>query len=84
MTKNTKIALGIAGAVAAGAILGMMLAPEKGSDMRKRVKDKASDLADHLNDMVAGGKEKLAGLKKKMVGEANGMLSTAEEKFNDF
>lgn len=84
MTKNTKIALGIAGAVAAGAILGMMLAPEKGSDLRKRVKDKASDLADHLNDMVTDGKEKLAGLKKKMMGEANGMLSTAEEKFNDF
>ncbi|MFT3825421.1 MAG: YtxH domain-containing protein [Chitinophagaceae bacterium] len=73
MTKNTKIVLGIAGALVAGTILGMMLAPEKGSDLRKKVKDKATDFADQIGDLVSEGKEKLSGIRRKVMHEANGL-----------
>jgi gas vesicle protein len=36
MTKNTKIALSLFAAAAAGAVVGMLLAPEKGKDLRKK------------------------------------------------
>ena len=39
MNSSTKVILGIIGAAAAGAVIGMLLAPEKGSDIRQRVKD---------------------------------------------
>lgn len=39
MTKNSKLALGILGAVTAGVAIGMLLAPEKGKDMRKKLKN---------------------------------------------
>jgi gas vesicle protein len=37
MTTGTKVVLGILGAAAAGVVIGMLIAPEKGSEMRKRV-----------------------------------------------
>ena len=51
MTSTTKVILGIVGAAAAGAVIGMMLAPEKGSDIRQRVKDAANDWACQLADV---------------------------------
>ena len=48
MTTRTKIALGIAGAAAAGLVIGLLIAPEKGTDMRKKIKRKASDWSDSL------------------------------------
>ena len=38
MTTRSKIVLGILGAAAAGVAIGLLIAPEKGSDVRKRIK----------------------------------------------
>ena len=40
MTTTSKIALGILGAAAAGVVIGLLLAPEKGSEMRQKIKKK--------------------------------------------
>ncbi|WEK33471.1 MAG: YtxH domain-containing protein [Candidatus Pseudobacter hemicellulosilyticus] len=58
MTTSTKVLLGILGAAAAGAAVGLLLAPEKGSELRKRIKDTANDWACQLSDMVQAGKAK--------------------------
>ena len=39
MTTKSKVILGLVGAAAAGVIVGLLLAPEKGSDLRKKVKE---------------------------------------------
>lgn len=82
MTRNAKVALGLVGAAAAGAILGLLLAPEKGTDLRKRIRSKASDLKDQVNDYVAEGKEKLAEMKDRVMSDSNGMYKKHEEKYN--
>ena len=48
MTTKSKIALGLAGALAAGVVIGLLMAPDKGSESRKKVKDKAGKLMDGL------------------------------------
>lgn len=58
MTSTTKVLLGILGAAAAGAAIGMLCAPEKGSDLRKKIRTAANDWACQLADMVSAGKEK--------------------------
>ena len=75
MSSTTKIALGIAGALAAGVIIGLLVAPEKGSDMRKRIKKTAGDWASNLGDMFAHAEEGVEEVKQK----AKSTFKTATE-----
>lgn len=43
-----KIILGVLGGIAAGAIAGILLAPEKGSKTRKKIMDKGKGYADDM------------------------------------
>lgn len=59
MNSTGKVILAIIGAAAAGAIIGMLVAPEKGSDLRKRISDSAGDWSNQLSQLLAQGKEQL-------------------------
>jgi gas vesicle protein len=56
MTTTTKVILGLIGAAAVGAAVGLLMAPEKGSDLRQNIKDSAGKWTDKLNDMWQNGK----------------------------
>lgn len=56
MNSTTKVLLGILGAAAAGAVVGMLLAPEKGSDLRKRIRSTCNDWASQFSDLLHSGK----------------------------
>ena len=59
---NGKVILGVLAGVAAGAILGILFAPDKGCETRKKIAKKGADVADDLknkmNDFVAELTEK--------------------------
>jgi gas vesicle protein len=65
MTTKTKIILRIVGAAAAGVVVGMLLAPEKGTTTMRRVKDTAGGWADQLGDLFTNAKSEVANLKNK-------------------
>ncbi|TCJ17829.1 YtxH domain-containing protein [Flaviaesturariibacter flavus] len=65
MTAKTKMILGLAGAAAAGVVVGLLLAPEKGSDLRGRIGKTAGDWTDSLTDLFANAKGELQNLAKK-------------------
>lgn len=48
--KNNNVLLGILGGVAVGAALGILFAPAKGSETRKKIADKGNDLKDNFKD----------------------------------
>lgn len=83
MTSTTKVVLGIIGAAAAGAVIGMLLAPEKGSDIRKKVKDAANDWACQLADLFAEGKSEISNLKDKATRKAKDFANQAEDRYNN-
>lgn len=56
MTTTTKVILGLVGAAAVGAVVGLLLAPEKGSEVRKNIKDQAGKWTDRLSEMWQNGK----------------------------
>ncbi len=65
MTTRTKIILGIVGAAAAGVAIGLLLAPEKGTDLRKKMGKTAGDWAGHLTDLFANAKGEISNLTGK-------------------
>lgn len=69
MTSRSKVLLGILGAAAAGVVIGMLVAPETGKDMRKKIRKTAGDWADNLGHLWQRGKM-----------EAESMAEDAKEK----
>jgi len=79
MTTKSKLVLGLVGAAAAGVLVGLLIAPESGADLRKKVKDTAGDWADHLTDLFANAKGEIDSLKSQGAKAA----SDAGNKFNN-
>lgn len=65
MNTTTKVIIGLTVAAAAGAAIGMLLAPEKGSDLQKKIKDGAGDWLKNFSGLLLTGKELVAELKSK-------------------
>jgi len=63
MKSSVNVLLGILGAAAAGVVIGMLIAPEKGEDIRKGIKNSAGDIAKKLGDLLASGKASYEDLK---------------------
>ncbi len=73
MTTKSKVILGLVGAAAAGVLVGLLLAPEKGTDLRKNIGKTAGDWADHLTDLFANAKGELSNLGRKASKGASNM-----------
>jgi gas vesicle protein len=85
MTTRTKIILGIVGAAAAGVAIGLLIAPEKGTDIRRNIGQKAGDWAGQLSDLFASAKDEIANMKKKgakMSSDMANRYSNATENFS--
>jgi gas vesicle protein len=70
MKNSANIFLGILGAATAGVIIGMLIAPEKGEDLRGKLKDTANDFAKRLGDLITQGKERFDNVRTKAMDEA--------------
>jgi len=79
MNTTSKIVLGLMGAAAVGALIGILVAPEKGSDLRKKISDGAGEVAEEIGKLLKAGKEELAGLKQTVTREARNLKGNAEE-----
>jgi gas vesicle protein len=82
MNSTGKVLLAIIGAAAAGAIIGMLVAPEKGSDLRKKIADTTGDWSSQLSQLLAQGKEQLQNLQKTATNETENVASEASDRYN--
>lgn len=57
MNTTTKMILGISVAAAAGAAIGLLLAPEKGTDLQKKIKDGASEWIHEFSSLIGLGQQ---------------------------
>ncbi|MER0439164.1 YtxH domain-containing protein [Emticicia sp. W12TSBA100-4] len=90
MTKNSKIIIGIAAAAAAGAAIGVLFAPEKGSKLRERVREAANDFATDLLDAIQrGGRQytdsadNIEDAAKRLKSKAVGKVAELKDRFQD-
>jgi len=83
MSDNSKVLIGLLAGLAAGAALGLLLAPEKGSDTRDKLSQSLKDLADTIKDKAADEINNLTSLKDKVVDSVKSKLRQSEEEFVD-
>lgn len=82
MKDNTKILGALVLGAAAGAVLGLLFAPSKGSDLRQQIKDNAEDLIDELAEKINEGKETISNLREKAMSKAEEFKSQAGTEFD--
>ncbi|WP_396176534.1 YtxH domain-containing protein [Flavobacterium sp.] len=70
--KNNQVILGVLGGLAAGALLGILFAPEKGSKTRKMLADKGEGYADDL-------KSKFYNMYDTVANKYNGAIKEAKD-----
>ena len=78
-----KVLLGILAGVAAGATLGILFAPDKGSSIRRKISQKSDDYAEELgdkfNEFIEGISKQFENVKKESTRLAhNGALKMEE------
>jgi gas vesicle protein len=83
MKTTGQILLGILAAASAGVVIGLLIAPEKGEDLRKDIKNTAGDLAKKLGDLLARGKQQYEDLKSQLGEETDDIKQEAEQNYRN-
>lgn len=76
--ESGKVLLGVLGGVAAGALLGVLFAPDKGSKTRKKIMDKGKGYADDLKGKLDDIKQDVNNRFESFIGEAKDMIPKKE------
>ena len=80
---TNKIALGILAGFAAGTIVGILYAPEKGSQTRKKIKDFGDDYVQHVKDTVNEHVDALAEKYGHLLGHAETIIQRGISKIEE-
>jgi len=80
--KASSTILGIVGAAAAGALLGVLFAPDKGSNTRKKIKDKSRDYGDNIKTKFDGIVSSITSNGKDIIEEGKAKFNQVKDDFN--
>ncbi|TCK82935.1 YtxH domain-containing protein [Albibacterium bauzanense] len=83
MNDNTKIVAALLAGLAAGAALGLLFAPEKGTDTREKINESLKDLGEAIKERSAEQKEQFNELKEKVVSSIKTKMNRGKAEFED-
>jgi gas vesicle protein len=83
MNDNTKVVVALLAGLAAGAALGLLFAPEKGSETRDKLSQSLKDLGDSIKDKAADEINNLTSLKDKVVDSIKSKLRDVEDEYSN-
>jgi gas vesicle protein len=79
-TKSSNSLLATIGFVGLGVAIGLLVAPQKGSDTRQMITDKGRDCLDQLSDLIRP-KDKVERVAETVEEESEGLLDDAGKRF---
>jgi len=83
MNDNSKIVVALLAGLAAGAALGILFAPDKGSDTRDKLSESLKNLGESIKETAANEIDNLVGLKDKVVDNIKTRIRGEEEEYQD-
>jgi len=83
MNDNSKVVVALLAGLAAGAALGILFAPDKGSDTRDKLGQSLKDFGDSIKDRAADEINNLSSLKDKVVNSIKGKIRDVEQEYSD-
>jgi gas vesicle protein len=83
MNDNSKVVIALLAGLAAGAALGILFAPESGSETRDKLTESLKNLGDSIKDTAAAEIDNLVSLKDKIVDNIKTKISNAEVEYQD-
>lgn len=75
MNDNAKVVAALLAGLAAGAAVGLLFAPEKGTDTREKLNESLKDLGEAIKERSAEQKEHMNELKEKLVATVKGKVN---------
>ena len=82
MNDNGKVVIALLAGLAAGAALGLLFAPEKGSETRDKLSQSLKDLGDSIKEKAADEINNLTSLKDKVVDSIKNKLRDVEDEYS--
>ena len=82
MNDNSKVLIALLAGLAAGAAIGLLFAPEKGSETRDKLSQSLKDLGDSIKDKAADEINNLTALKDKVVDSIKSKLRDVEDEYS--
>lgn len=82
MANSGKILAALLVGAAAGAALGLLFAPDKGSETRKKMAGKASELTDEIKERYNKSKEAVNDLKERMANKTEEVKNSSHSRSN--
>ncbi|MEJ5993732.1 YtxH domain-containing protein [Pedobacter sp. Du54] len=82
MNDNSKVLIALLAGLAAGAAIGLLFAPEKGSETRDKLSQSLKDLGDSIKDKAADEINNLTSLKDKVVDSIKSKLRDVEDEYS--
>ena len=80
--KATSLLLGVLGAAAAGVVVGLLIAPDKGSETRRKISEKTEDWRNQVNNLIQTGKDYVKDITGTVKSEAESLKGDAENRYN--
>ncbi|MFV8364759.1 YtxH domain-containing protein [Flavobacterium sp. XS1P27] len=81
--KNNTLAIGLLGGLAIGTALGILFAPAKGSETRKKIADKSTDLKDIVVDSSGKLTNKITQTINELKRESQNLIENTTESVKD-
>lgn len=83
MNDNSKVVIALLAGLAAGAALGLLFAPDKGSETRDKLSQSLKDLGDSIKEKAADEINNLTSLKDKVVDSIKSKLRDVEDEYSN-
>ena len=80
--KTSTLLITVLGAAAAGVVVGLLIAPDKGSETRKKISKKTEDWRNQVNNLIQTGKDYINDVAGTVKNEAEGLQEDAENRYN--